>query len=216
MSTPHHRILTVGHSTHTLEAFVALLKLHDVTALADVRSAPFSRFNPQFNKDAIERSLKAHGIKYVFLGRELGARSDDRSCYENGRVQYGRLARTELFRSGIERVMQGAEEHCIALMCAEKEPLDCHRTLLVARALEEKGVAVIHILADGRLESQGDAMVRLLAVVGLPRDDFFQSRPDLIAQALTRQEERVAFVDENLAAKAARVTQAGLFVENEE
>ena len=89
---------------------------HGVTALADVRSAPYSRFNPQFNKDALVRELKVHGIKYVFLGRELGARTDDRSCYENGRVQYRRLALTELFRDGIERVLTGASKHRIALV----------------------------------------------------------------------------------------------------
>lgn len=195
-------VFTIGHSTHSLEAFVALLKQHGVTALADVRSAPFSRFNPQFNKDALARNLKAHGIKYVFLGRELGARSEDRSCYENGRVQYGRLARTELFKQGVERVMRGAEEHRIALMCAEKEPLECHRTLLVARALDEQGVNVAHVLGDGRLESHRDAMERLLAVTGLPLEDLFRSRADLIAEALARQEEKVAYVDENLAAEA--------------
>lgn len=195
-------VFTIGHSTHSFEAFVALLKRHGVTALADVRSAPFSRFNPQFKKDALESGLKAHGIKYVFLGRELGARSDDRSCYENGRVKYARLARTELFHSGLDRVMRGAQEHNIALMCAEKEPLDCHRTLLVARALDELGVPVHHILADGRLESHGDEMLRLLDVVGLPREDMFHSMQELIAQALTRQEVRIAYVDERLAAEA--------------
>lgn len=202
--TPHQRVavFTIGHSTHSLEAFVALLRQHDVTALADVRSAPFSRFNPQFNKDALARELKARGIKYVFLGRELGARSDDRSCYENGRVQYARLARTELFRQGIERVRRGADEHRIALMCAEKEPLECHRTLLVARALDEQGVEVMHILGDGRLESHREAMERLLDVTGLPRDDLFRSRTELIAEALKRQEDKVAYVDEKLAAEA--------------
>lgn len=195
-------VFTIGHSTHSLESFVALLRQHGVTALADVRSTPFSRFNPQFNKDALARDLKAHGIKYVFLGRELGARSEDRSCYENGRIQYGRLARTELFKQGIERVMHGAEEHLIAVMCAEKEPLECHRTLLVARALDEQGVDVTHILGDGRLESHRDAMERLLAVTGLPREDLFRSLPDLIAEALARQEEKIAHVDENRAAEA--------------
>jgi uncharacterized protein (DUF488 family) len=202
MSARQTRILTIGHSTHSIDAFVALLKQHGVTALADVRSAPFSRFNPQFSKDALERSLRAQGIKYVFLGRELGARSDDRSCYENGRVQYGRLARTDLFRQGLERVRRGAEEHRIALMCAEKEPLECHRTLLVARALDEQGVEVMHILGDGRLESHADAMERLLEVTGLPREDLFRSRAELIAEALKRQEEKVAYVDDKLAAEA--------------
>lgn len=200
-------VFTIGHSTHSLEAFVALLKLHGVTALADVRSAPFSRFNPQFNKDVLDRSLRAQGITYVFLGRELGARSDDPSCYENGRVQFGRLARTELFRRGIERVIRGAQEHRIALMCAEKEPLDCHRTLLVARALDDLGVPVEHILADGRLETHGEAMLRLLDLVGVPRTDLFRSRQELLAEALVRQEARVAYVDEKQAAGAAREEQ---------
>jgi len=195
-------VFTIGHSTHPLDALVSLLKQHTVTALADVRSAPFSRFNPQFNKDALTRDLKAHGIKYVFLGRELGARSDDPTCYENGRVQYGRLARTEQFKQGVERVMKGAEEHRIALMCAEKEPLECHRTLLVARALDEQGVEVVHILGDGRVESHRGAMERLLDLTGLPHEDLFRSRADLIAEALARQEEKVAYVDEKLAAEA--------------
>jgi len=195
-------VFTIGHSRHPLEALVSLLKQHVVTALADVRSAPFSRFNPQFNKDALGRDLKPLGIKYVFLGRELGARSDDPSCYENGRVQYGRLARTDLFKQGIERVMKGAWEHRIALMCAEKEPLECHRTLLVARALDEQGVEVVHILGDGRLESHRAAMERLLDLTGLPREDLFRSRADLIAEALARQEEKVAYVDEKLVAES--------------
>ena len=195
-------VFTIGHSTHPLDAFVALLNQHAVTALADVRSAPFSRFNPQFNKNALARELKAHGIKYVFLGRELGARSDDPSCYENGRVQYGRLARTELFKQGIERVMKGSGEHCVVLMCAEKEPLECHRTLLVARALDEQGVEVTHILGDGRLESHRAAMERLLDVTRLPHEDFFRSRAELIAEALARQEDKVAYVDETVAAEA--------------
>ncbi len=152
------------------------------------------------DREALEQSLIAHGIKYVFLGRELGARSNDRTCYENGRVQYRRLARTDLFRSGINRVIRGANDYRIALMCAEKEPLECHRTLLVSLALTELGIVVQHILADGRLESQEATMGRLVDVVGLPNHDLFRSRDELIAEALVRQEERVAYVDVKLAA----------------
>jgi uncharacterized protein (DUF488 family) len=188
-------VFTIGHSTHSLEAFLALLRRHDVTALADVRSAPYSRFNPQFNRDALERDLKEHGIRYVFLGRELGARSEDPSCYEKGRVQYARLARTDLFRSGIERILRGASDYRVALVCAEKEPLECHRTLLVARSLHEQGVFVQHILADGRAEAYEASIERLLDLVGLPHADMFRSREELVAEALSRQEERVAWVD---------------------
>jgi|SRR5580704_2796052 uncharacterized protein (DUF488 family) len=203
MTTQHNLVFTIGHSTHRLDAFIKLLKRHGVTVLADVRSAPFSRFNPQFNKDSLQRDLKLHGIKYVFLGRELGARSNDSSCYEDGRVLYARLARTDLFRHGVARVMRGAEDHRIALMCAEREPLECHRTLLVATALDEQGVKVAHILADGGLEAHSDSMERLLDLTGLPREDLFSSQAELIKQALARQGQKVAYVDEKLAAEAS-------------
>jgi hypothetical protein len=100
-----------------------------------------------------------------------------------------------LFRNGIKRIVRGADHYRIALMCAEKEPLECHRTLLVARALAERGVVVAHILADGRLESHEAAMERLLEAVGLPDQDLYRSRDELISEALVRQEERVAYVD---------------------
>jgi uncharacterized protein (DUF488 family) len=191
-------VFSVGHSIHTIEAFIALLKKHDITALADVRSVPYSRFQSQFNKDTLERSLKAEGIKYVFLGKELGARSDDRSCYQNGRVRYPMLAKTALFRKGLERVLTGAQDFKIAIMCAEKEPLECHRTLLVSRALEDEGATVQHILADGGLESHRDAMHRLIDVVGLQREDMFRTPEEVLAEALAMQEEKVAYVDEKL------------------
>jgi uncharacterized protein (DUF488 family) len=167
-----------------------------------VRSAPFSRYNPQFNKDTLQGSLAAHAIKYVFLGRELGARSDDPSCYEGGRVQYARLARTTSFKAGLDRVVEDASEYRIALMCAEKEPLECHRTLLVARALVALGVNIEHILADGTLEPHESAMTRLLDIVGLPQEDLFSSREQLVEEAMARQEQRIAYVDEKLAAEA--------------
>jgi len=204
MSAP--QVLTIGHSNHPIERFVELLRLHGVTAVADVRSAPYSRFNPQYNRDALNAELKRHGIAYVFLGRELGARSSDRSCYENGRVQYRRLAETESFRAGIQRVLSGAQTHRIALMCAEKEPLDCHRTLLVSQALDTSGTPVTHILADGRAEPHKDSLKRLLKVVGLPDEDMFRSQEDLIAEACVMQEERVAYVDEQLAQDGGKVS----------
>src|SRR5258707_92198 len=124
-------IYTIGHSTHPIEQFVTLLKSVSITAVSDVRSRPYSRMNPQFNREPLKATLRAEGIKYVFLGKELGARSDDQSCYRNGQLQYDLLAGTELFRQGIERMKEGARSFRIALMCAEKEPLDCHRTILV-------------------------------------------------------------------------------------
>ena len=192
-------LLTIGHSTHPLEAFVALLRRHDVTAVADVRSTPHSRFNPQFNRKALAGALGEQGIEYVFLGAELGGRPGDPACYENGRIRYERVARTERFHGGIHRVLRGMRRYRIALMCAEKEPLECHRTLLVARALDRCGVDVAHIHADGVLERHADAMDRLLDMLKLPRGDLYGTREESSAAAVARQEERVAYVDKRLA-----------------
>jgi uncharacterized protein (DUF488 family) len=200
MNISRYPVLTIGHSTHSADAFVKLLKQHQITAVADVRSSPYSRFSPQFNREALPQTLKKHDIKYVFLGLELGARSTDLSCYENGRVQYARLAQTELFHSGIERILRGATEYRIALMCAEKEPLECHRTLLVARALVEQGVQVEHILANGKSESHEATMERLLDIVGLPHHDLYATKDELLTEALSQQEQRVAYIDKRMVA----------------
>ena len=128
MNALEQPVLTIGHSNHAPEVFLNLLRMHRVQSIADVRSSPFSRFNPQFNKDVLAGFLHRDGIQYAFLGQELGARSQDPACYENGRVQYARIAHTELFRSGLEKVMEGAARYRTALMCAEKDPLECHRT----------------------------------------------------------------------------------------
>ena len=180
MSTAGNPVFTIGHSNHPLDRFVALLKQHGVTAVADVRSVPYSRFNPHFSGDSLQRSLVGQGIRYVFLGAELGGRPDDPSCYEGGRVVFGRLASTEAFRSGIERIVRGADAYRIALLCAEKDPLNCHRGLLVARALADRGVVVKHILADGSLEAHESTMERLLDVAGLPHQTLLPDVTNVI------------------------------------
>jgi uncharacterized protein (DUF488 family) len=186
-------LYTVGHSNHSIEKFIGLLTANGITAVADVRSRPFSRRHPQFNKERLASALTQHGIAYVFLGKELGARSQDPSCYENGRVQYPRLAATPAFKTGIERVLAGAAKFRLALMCAEKEPLDCHRTLLVSRALERAGASIAHILADGSVESQEKTMSRLIDLVGLSKEDLFHDS-DLIAAACRLREDKIAYV----------------------
>ena len=199
-------ILTIGHSNHALEVFLELLDRHGVTALADVRSAPYSRFNPQFNRERIEATLKTFDIRYVYLGHELGGRTDDRSCYEHGRVRYDLLARTSRFRDGLKRILRGAEGYSIALMCAEKEPLHCHRTLLIGHELDRRGVDVAHILSDGSLEPHANAMTRLLAEFGLEGgDDLFRQntpRSELVAEAVARQAGRFAHTIERGAGRS--------------
>ena len=195
-------VFTIGHSTHTLEAFVTLLRMHCVTAVADVRSTPYSRFNPQFNRDPLAKALDVAEIRYVYLGNVLGGRSEDPACYQGGRIRYDRVATTESFKNGLARVVRGATKYRIALMCAEKEPLDCHRTLLVSRALDEQGADVAHIHADGRVEQHDEAMNRLLDLQGIHHADCFATREELIAIAIAQQSERVAYADDEAAIQA--------------
>jgi uncharacterized protein (DUF488 family) len=191
-------VFTIGHSTHSLEHFLALLKQHAIEAVCDVRSMPYSPRNPQFNRENIRQSLREVEIVYVFLGRELGARSCDPACYEEARVRYDRVAKTELFRSGIKRVRDGMKKYRIALMCAEKDPLDCHRTILVSRQLEAEGLRVRHILADGALESHGDVLIRLREKLHLPESDLFRSPEEIIEDAYRMQGERIAYEAEEI------------------
>jgi uncharacterized protein (DUF488 family) len=186
-------VFTIGHSTHPLDRFMALLKQHNITALCDIRSRPYSRINPQFNRENLKKSLREQGIVYVFLGKELGAQSEDASCYLLGKVQYDRLAKTNLFRKGLDRVREGMKGYRLALMCAEKDPLECHRSILVARHLEALHTMVEHILDDGSLESHGKALNRLLRQLQLPEQDLFRSREDMIEEAYRIQSERIAY-----------------------
>lgn len=187
-------IFTIGHSTQSTGQFVRRLQDHRITAVADVRSTPYSRRNPQFNKEELGQALKANDIRYVFLGKELGARSDDECCYRGGKVQYSLLAKTDLFKSGIARVVEGAESYRIALMCAEKDPLECHRTILVARELVNHGYGIQHILVDSSLESHSDALSRLIKLLGMGNtEDLFRSPEMTRSEAYERQAERIAY-----------------------
>ena len=202
MSQTHPTVLTVGHSNHPPEAFVNLLVRHGVDEVVDVRSAPYSRYTPHFNHEPLQRTLDDIGIGYTYLGGELGGRPADRSCYDaDGRVVYDRVAATDSFDGALRQVIRVADENRLVILCTEKEPLECHRTLLVARALAERGVAVAHIQADGSLESHDDAMSRLLDLHKLPpHGDMFRSRSDVISEALTRQANKFAYVTSDLPA----------------
>lgn len=186
-------IFTVGHSTHPLDRFLSLLAKHGITAVCDVRSSPYSRMNPQFNRETLKAALKEAGIAYVFLGDELGARSKDPACNRDGKVSYELLAKTATFSEGIERVKKGAEQFTVALMCAEKDPLQCHRMILVARNLAKEGYEIRHILADGRIESQPEAEARLLAETKVPENDLFLSESELLDRAYRQREGKIAY-----------------------
>src|SRR6266511_266153 len=195
-------VYSIGHSTHSIEAFVALLKEMRIAAIADVRSTPYSRWRPYFHRDALRHSLAEHGIEYVFLGVELGGRGTEGSTHdEDGRIQYRSIAESEKFRGGLKRVRAGSERMSLALMCAESDPLECHRGILISRLLVAGGTWVTHIHADGQLETHRNAERRLVRLAGLHEPDLFRTEDQILADAYSRQEARIAYVVPNATAE---------------
>ena len=195
MSTEPLEVLTIGHSTHAYERFLALLRKANVTAIADVRSSPRSRRFPHFSQDQLREELRLDGVSYVFLGKELGGRPEARALYCDGVADYEKMANTPEFATGLERVMNGAKTYRIALLCSERDPLDCHRCLLVGRALAERGVRVGHILDDATIVPHAQIDRRLLELAGRNADDMFASGEDQLAAAYRKRARKVAFAE---------------------
>ncbi len=205
-----NQLFTIGHSTHTVEDFIKLLQAHQIKAVYDVRSIPYSRFNSQFNREKLEQALLTRGISYVFFGKELGARSDNPACYKNGKIQYDRLTKEPLFKTGLNAVKQGIAKHRAALMCAEKDPLTCHRTILVCRELRSPDIEISHILADGSLEAHSKAEERLVKKLKNKSDVFIRTeQQDMfidtewqsVEEAYNLQAEKIAYVKKPLTTK---------------
>ncbi|MGA2174556.1 MAG: DUF488 domain-containing protein [Verrucomicrobiota bacterium] len=185
-------LFTIGHSTQSWEQFLELLLRHRIEAIGDVRSSPYSARFPHFNREILDRALRVANIRYVFLGDELGARRAERECYVEGVARYDRIARMAAFRSGLERVQTGSARFRLALMCAEKDPLECHRTILICRQIRND-LNIRHILNDGGIETHIDAETRLLGEEKVPTDDFFTPREELIAKAYDRRGAKIAY-----------------------
>lgn len=190
-------VWTVGHSTHPYERLLELLRAAGITAVADVRTAPFSRHLPQFNKDALQSELRTDGIAYSFLGKELGGRPTDSQYYCDGVADYERMALSPEFVHGLQRVLDGARKYRIALMCSEQNPLDCHRYLLVGRVLAARGVAVKHILADGTIADHREIEERLLKSEGQHGDDLFLSPDERLIEAYRKRARKVAYAEQS-------------------
>ncbi len=143
-------IYTIGHSDHTTTAFIDLLRQHDVTLVADVRSQPYSRWAPQFNRETLEDDLRGAGIAYHFMGDALGGRPSDPALYTAGRPDYGRMERADAYQRGIKRLLDLTSTERVAMMCGEGDYQQCHRHLLVTQTLLKRGARVLHIKPDGR------------------------------------------------------------------
>jgi uncharacterized protein (DUF488 family) len=169
-------IKTIGHSTHSIERFIDLLKNGGVELLVDVRSMPWSRRHPQFGKERLAKSLEAAGLSYVWEGAALGGKGGS----------YIEAAARPNFIEALDRLIDRAKTTTVCLMCAEKEPLDCHRTVLVSRRLAERGAAIEHLLADAGTHPHHDVEEMLLARKG--GSDLFDDRAQLLARAYDARE----------------------------
>lgn len=199
---PLPELFTIGHSTHTPEKFLTLLQQHNIAAIGDVRSSPFSAWTPQFNRQALETTLRDARIQYVFLGDELGARRGESQAYVNGVAQYDKVATLPLFKTGLDRIRKGIRKFRLALMCAEKDPLECHRTILVCRHLRGEA-SISHILEDGSLERHASAEARLMKEERVPIQDLFMNTEELITRAYEQRGGKIAY-RENEEEKDAR------------
>jgi uncharacterized protein (DUF488 family) len=156
-------IYTIGYGSREMAAFVAVLKAHEIGYLIDVRSAPYSKFKPEFSRHALEATLKEHGIRYLYMGDQLGGQPQDPDCYDaGGKVLYERVAEKAFYRAGIARLerafRQGAR---VALMCSEGKPEMCHRSKLIGATLEGLGIPVLHIDEADRVQTQADVVFEL-------------------------------------------------------
>jgi len=184
-------LYTIGHSSHPFNQFVTYLKRYQVTTVIDVRSNPYSRFHPQYRYKALKASLPDVHIDYTFLGKKLGARSKDPAHYIEGRVSYRLLAKSPVFKEGLKELLRMTRETRVCIMCAEKDPLDCHRMLLVCRHLRHQPLNIRHILADGSAESHQKTEKRLIKFAGLDQPDLFPRPGDLAERAYDLQSEAI-------------------------
>jgi uncharacterized protein (DUF488 family) len=186
-------VLTVGHSVHAADVFLSLLRRHDVGEIVDVRSQPFSRWQPHFNRAALESAAASGGIPYRFAGDSLGGRPSDPRLFHGGGADYEAMALAPAFLVGIDAVLASASAgRRPVLMCSEKDPATCHRCLMVGRSLHQRGAEVLHVLDDGSAVSQADVVERIMKANRIA-PDLFGDIDALAADAYRAQARRFAF-----------------------
>jgi len=172
-------LFTVGHSNHSLNVFVELLQRHGIQFLVDTRSHPYSKYLAHFNREALSQALSHSGIKYLYLGKELGGRPEGEEFYDDdGHVLYYRLAESPLFLNGIDRLTKGIQGRRLAIMCSEEDPSVCHRHLLVGRVMAERGARICHLRGDGAIQDDSDRQVtesKQLLLFDQPEDNTWKS-----------------------------------------
>jgi uncharacterized protein (DUF488 family) len=190
-------LFTIGHSNRTLQEFIELLKYYGILSVCDVRSTPYSSKNPQFNREHLQEVLKQSGKYYVYLGRELGGRPDNSDCYTNGKADYKNISSMSFFKRGLERVRIGVEKNFMpALMCSEKDPISCHRAILICKHLQSENLLIKHVIDKQTVEEHKDLEQRLIDNLKI-HPDFFDNNPStMIERAYEIQAKRIAYTQD--------------------
>ncbi len=175
-------IYSIGHGSKKMEDFINELKSFNIFFLLDIRSNPYSKWNPGFNKATLETSLKEHNITYVFLGDKLGGLPKDSTCYDaDGKVVYDRIKEKIFFQEGIKRLIHANTKKVkLAIMCSESKPEECHRSKLVGQELLKSGISVNHIISSKLVKSQETVMTELTK--GLGTVDLFGNLKEFVSR----------------------------------
>jgi len=170
-------IFTIGYGARSFSDVLGQIQPAGVEFVVDVRSAPFSRYQPEFSRPALDRLLRENGIKYVFMGDQLGGRPPDVDCYTNGKVDYAKCEAKDFFQAGIRRLLDACSQGFhVCILCSESNPEQCHRSKLIARSLEARDVEVMHLLPDGSVRSTGEVIHKLTGGQETLFGDHFVSR----------------------------------------
>lgn len=185
---------TIGHSVYPIKEFITLLKQNSINCIVDVRSSPYSKFASQYNRELLSDELKKASILYLFMGNSLGARYEDKTLlFPDGKVDFEKVRETQEFQKGIGRVVDGLNKgYSVSLMCSEKEPFDCHRFVLVSKALQDAGIEILHITPDAVILNT-ELEDKLFKKYKLSRNDLFSSEEENLANAYQRRNIDIAY-----------------------
>ncbi len=200
------QLYTLGYSGLEIANFLALVARYNIDVICDVRSTPYSTYKPDFTRAAFKQHLNAAGVKYVFLGDKLGARPSDRRCYVDGQAVYEKIAQTALFNEGLARVHKGVKTLNLALVCSERDPIECHRTILVVNRLDNLRASTLHIHTDGATETQDALDERLVAHHRLTPPPLLckpGDQDDAIVEAYQMQSSAIAYREREWRAEVA-------------
>ncbi len=176
-------IYTIGYGERSIEDFIAALQQYQIAYVVDVRTAPYSRYKPEYSKEALSAALQAQGIRYLFLGDQLGGRPPDPACYSDGKVDYEKVKLQPFYQAGLARVQQAFTQQIrVVLMCSEGKPMQCHRSKLIGASLTSAEIPIVHIDEQGVLKSQDDVINDLTGgQLSLFGDPTFSSRKRYVA-----------------------------------